>query len=174
MPRDGAEEIRKIIDDSEELEPKTGGGTRTKSSKHSEPADSSGTRRKRSARGTRTDAGNGTEELSSRETSDSALARSFAQRHQGDLRYVAFWNRWMRFDGSRWVADETRHAFDLVHDHCREAAQRDPQSRCTLEAAKKIGAIHTLAQADRRLAAATDIWDLDLDTINEGEGEWRR
>ena len=109
------------------------------------------------------------EEPSTREISDSALARGFAKLHENNLRFVAFWGRWMRFDGERWVVDETRHAFDLVHDYCRDAAARTPveKKRDQLKAARKVAAVHTLAQADRRLAAAADAWDPDVDVFNE-------
>jgi hypothetical protein len=135
-------------------------------------------------------------------TTDSALARAFAARHKDDLRYVAFWGRWMSFAKDHWSTDETKHALDLVHDHCRETARehaakitaaimanvrRDPlkptivtkdvekaamalaaKKVAHLEAAKKVNAVHTLAQADRRLAAASKLWDASPDMINEG------
>ena len=53
---------------------------------------------------------------------DDALALVFAEKHRGSLRYVAFWNRWLRFNGIHWDADQTKHAFDLVRGLCREAA----------------------------------------------------
>jgi putative DNA primase/helicase len=124
-------------------------------------------------------------------TTDSALARAFAERHKDALRHVAFWGRWMHFDGNCWAVDETKHALDLVHDHCREAAsehgakiiadlrlkpkitERDAAELTAkkvahIVAAKKVTAVHSLAQADRRLAAASTIWDADPDVLNEG------
>lgn len=101
---------------------------------------------------------------------DSAVARAFAERHQGGLRYVSFWSRWLRFDNTRWAADQTRHAFDLVHQFCRDLARdRGAAARKTLEAAKKISAVHNLAQADRRIAAEPDLWDSDIYLLNEEE-----
>ena len=53
--------------------------------------------------------------------SDEALALRFAERHECDLRYVAAWTKWLRWDGARWRFDDTLHAFDLVRQICREA-----------------------------------------------------
>ena len=46
--------------------------------------------------------------------SEEALALRFAQRHAAELRYVAAWNKWLRFDGKRWVFDETRETWSLA------------------------------------------------------------
>ena len=53
---------------------------------------------------------------------DEALALRFADRHESDLRYVAAWSRWLRYDGRRWEFDETLLAFDLARKICRQAA----------------------------------------------------
>ena len=34
--------------------------------------------------------------------SDEALALHFAEMHADDLRYVAAWNKWLSWDGTRW------------------------------------------------------------------------
>ena len=39
------------------------------------------------------------------EFSDDALALEFTRRHGEDLRYVAPWGKWLRFDGKRWAED---------------------------------------------------------------------
>lgn len=52
---------------------------------------------------------------------EDAVALDFAERHEDDLRYVAAWSQWFRFDGTRWVKDETIHAFDLARKICRES-----------------------------------------------------
>jgi hypothetical protein len=157
MTQKGEEQSRKIVGEAEELTP---GATRQ------------GRKQERDA-GSRHETSNGRANAKAihAEISDSSLARSFAYIHQNELRYVAFWNRWLRFDGTRWVTGETRHAFDLVHDHCRNAARsQDTTARKALEAAKKVAAVHTLAQADRRLAAESTLWDASPDMFNERGG----
>lgn len=54
-------------------------------------------------------------EASSPPTTEDAIALAFAQAHTTDLRYVAGWSKWLRWDGARWCYDETLHAFDLEH-----------------------------------------------------------
>ena len=53
---------------------------------------------------------------------DEALALRFAERHAGELRYVAAWAKWLIWDGKQWRTDETLKAFDLARRICREAA----------------------------------------------------
>src|SRR5262245_32048819 len=56
------------------------------------------------------------------EFSDDAIALKFADRHAGNLRYVAQWSKWMSWDGVRWRVDTTLKAFDRVRRVCREVA----------------------------------------------------
>ena len=52
--------------------------------------------------------------------SDEALALRFAEVHGNDLRYVADWNRWLRWDGTRWQFDRTLFAFALREKYVGE------------------------------------------------------
>ena len=106
-------------------------------------------------------------------TTDDALALVFAGRFADQLRYVAFWGKWMEWDGSRWAVDNTRHAYDLVRHLLRETAAQHsaPATRHSLESAKKATAVHNLAQVDRRIAAESDGWDPNHDVFNEGDEE---
>ena len=54
--------------------------------------------------------------------SEEALALRFSARHGNDLRYVAAWGKWFRWDGMRWCEDCTLRVFDLARAICREAA----------------------------------------------------
>jgi putative DNA primase/helicase len=106
------------------------------------------------------------------EFSDEALALSFAERHAGNLRYVAAWGRWLSWDGRRWRFDDTLHAFDLGRFICREAASRanDPRVQMAVASAETVAAVERLAKADRRLAATTDQWDADSRLLNTPAG----
>ena len=53
--------------------------------------------------------------------SDDWLALIFTNRHD-DLRYCAAWNKWLRWDNTRWLVDETKQVFDLARKICRELA----------------------------------------------------
>src|SRR5437763_11310357 len=63
------------------------------------------------------------------EFSDEALALRFAEIHSGDLRYVAAWNKWFRWDGICWQSDDTLMAFDFARHICRAAAVKCKEQR---------------------------------------------
>jgi hypothetical protein len=81
------------------------------------------------------------------------VALEFAKLRADDFRFVATWNRWMKYDGTRWQAEDTLCAFDEARKLCRQARNAK---------AKTVAAVVTLARTDRRLAAVTDQWDADL------------
>jgi putative DNA primase/helicase len=104
------------------------------------------------------------------EFSDDALALRFADRHERDLRFVAKWGRWLRWDKTCWRMDDTLLAFDLARAACRQAARRCDKAGVanSLLSAKTVAAVERLAKADRRLAATVDQWDLDPWLLNIG------
>ena len=101
--------------------------------------------------------------------SDDWLALIFTNRHD-DLRYCAAWNKWLRWDNTRWLVDETKQVFDLARKICREVAvecrAKDPQTAKQLVAAKRVAAVVMLAQSDRQHAATVDQWDADPWLLN--------
>jgi putative DNA primase/helicase len=46
--------------------------------------------------------------------SDEDLALQFAERHAGDLRFVAAWNKWLFWNGHHWQFEETLRAWDFA------------------------------------------------------------
>jgi putative DNA primase/helicase len=102
-------------------------------------------------------------------TSEEAIALEFAARHAEALRHVAAWGQWLHYDGSRWLPDETLHAFDLARVICREVAAGYEKPASTVASAKCVAAVERLAKADRRLAAAATQWDDDGWAFNTGE-----
>jgi putative DNA primase/helicase len=104
--------------------------------------------------------------------SDEALALRFAQRHAGDLRYVAAWSKWVQWTGSYWRFDDTKLAFDLSRKVCREAAAECNKDKIAsnLASAKTVAAVERLALADRRIAATVDQWDADPWLLNTPDG----
>ena len=104
--------------------------------------------------------------------SEEALALDFAQRHADDLRYVAQWGKWYRWDGTRWREDKTRKVFDLSRALCREAAARTNKSGHgkAIASAKTRAAVVSLASEDRRLAATVEQWDADPWLLNTPGG----
>jgi len=91
--------------------------------------------------------------------SEECIALAFAERHAADLRYVAQWNRWLTYNGSRWQPDSTLLAFDRARSICREISV-DHKSKA-VASAKTVAAVERLAKADRRLSTAVEQWDAD-------------
>lgn len=104
--------------------------------------------------------------------SEEALALEFAELHETDLRFVAQWGRWLRWDGRRWEKDETQIAFDLARALCRNAASQCSQKGAArkLASAGTVAAVQRLAQTDRRIAATTDKFDAVPREINTPSG----
>jgi len=94
---------------------------------------------------------------------EESLALAYAKRHAHELRYVAAFGRWMRYDGTRWDFDNTLHAFDRARAICREVALDCEKAKVAtaIASAKTVAAVERLAKADRRLAATADQWDID-------------
>jgi putative DNA primase/helicase len=104
--------------------------------------------------------------------SESNLALQFAARHANDLRFVGEWGQWLRWNGKCWRTEKTRLPFDLAHALCRDVADQCVHERAkkSIESAKTIAAILTIACADRRLAATTEQWDADPMLLNTPDG----
>jgi putative DNA primase/helicase len=85
------------------------------------------------------------------------VALDFARQHGDSFRYVALWNRWMRFEADRWQHEETLGAFDHARRLCREAGDAK---------ARTVAAVVTLARTDRAIAATEVQWDLDETIFN--------
>jgi phage/plasmid-associated DNA primase len=104
--------------------------------------------------------------------SDEALALRFTERHGGGLRYVAAWGRWLLWDGTRWLFDETLYAYDLARKISRQASAECNKGKfaSAIAAAKTVAAIERLAKADRRHAATVDQWDADIWLCNTPGG----
>jgi putative DNA primase/helicase len=105
--------------------------------------------------------------------SDDMLAGRFADRHASDLRYVAAWGKWFRWDGTRWQPDQTLLAFDLARRICREASTQcngKDGAKAAIASAKTVAAVERLARADRRIAATVDQWDCDPWLLNTPSG----
>jgi putative DNA primase/helicase len=106
------------------------------------------------------------------EYSDEALALAFAELYVHKLRYVAAWNKWLIWNGSRWRDDSTLHVFAFVRRLCREVARDCDHKKTALDIARAstVAAVERLARADRRLAAVPDQWDADPWLLNTPGG----
>jgi phage/plasmid-associated DNA primase len=53
------------------------------------------------------------------DSSEDALALAFTERHGKDLRYVAAWSRWYKWNGKCWDVENTLLPFDYSRQICR-------------------------------------------------------
>jgi putative DNA primase/helicase len=104
-------------------------------------------------------------------TAEDAIALAFADRHAHELRYVAARGRWLHFDGTRWVQDDTLHAYDRARAICREIALQCDKPASAVASAATVAAVERLAKADRRLAATAAQWDANDWLLNTCDGE---
>src|ERR1700677_5153855 len=104
--------------------------------------------------------------------SDEDLALRFAERHAGNLRFFAAWNRWLFWNGMHWQFEETLRAWDFARQVCREAAAQCNKGKTAsaIASAKTVYAVERLARSDRRLAATIDQWDADPWQLNTPQG----
>jgi len=107
--------------------------------------------------------------------SEDALAVRFTQRHAEDIRYVAKWGHWLRYDGARWKEDSVLDVFDKCRVICREAsdeclAEGKAALAKQLTAATTVAAVHRMATWDQRTAATTDQWDSSIWLLNTPGG----
>lgn len=113
-------------------------------------------------------------ELSPPPFSEEALALRFSQQYANELRYVSRWARWMRWDGMRWVDDDTLHVFDLARGVCRSASAECGDAKkwnaAKLASRSTSAAVERLAEADRRHAATASQWDSDPWLLNTPTG----
>ena len=87
-------------------------------------------------------------ELTQASTGEDKLALAFAEEHAGNLRYVAAWGRWLAWDGTRWISDDTLHTFDRVRSLCREVSAK--ASAQMVAAVERLGQIRPAACRNRR------------------------
>jgi putative DNA primase/helicase len=106
------------------------------------------------------------------EFSDDALALEFSARHAGELRFVAGFGKWMRWDGVRWVMEKTLASFDLARAVARDFANACNQEKLKrrIASANTVAGIERLARSDRRHAATVSIWDADPWLLNTPDG----
>jgi putative DNA primase/helicase len=102
---------------------------------------------------------------------EDSIALLFAERYAHELRHVAAWGWWLRYDGTCWSRDSTLHTFDLARAICREVASDSEKAAAAVASAKTVVAIERLAKSDRRLAAAVSQWDANGWALNTGDDD---
>jgi putative DNA primase/helicase len=104
--------------------------------------------------------------------SEHALAAKFSEQHGDDLRYVAEWGQWLRWDGHRWEKDKARRAFDLARKVCCAATEFCSKKQIVqrVRSAQTRAAVVSMASQDERHIAAVEQWDADPWLLNTPDG----
>jgi putative DNA primase/helicase len=106
--------------------------------------------------------------------SEEALALRFSRKYEDVLRYVDRLRRWLRWDGTRWVEDDTMKVFDLARGICRDASAEcsNTEKATAMRLASKAtsAAVERLAEADRRHAATVPQFDANPWILNTPTG----
>jgi putative DNA primase/helicase len=104
-------------------------------------------------------------------SSEDALALAFTKLHGQDLRYVAAWNRWLKWSGTCWIVENTLLPFDYSRRICRSIASLEgPGIARQIASSKTTASIVSLARADRQIAATVEQWDSDPWLLNTPGG----
>jgi putative DNA primase/helicase len=104
---------------------------------------------------------------------DSERAVRFAKKFAGELRYVAAWDKWLIWDGVRWVTDEDGAVYRkgqqmhrLFLHEALKIEHQDDRKRAIVAAIKagdanKINAMISLAESHLEIAASPTLFDSD-------------
>lgn len=106
------------------------------------------------------------------DTSEDAIARSFAADSEGVFCFVRDWSSWLWWDGSSWKRPAQDRVIEAIRTRCRKLAleQQDPRKAERLLSRQKICAVEMLARSDATLSANGNIWDVDPWVLNTPTG----
>lgn len=90
---------------------------------------------------------------------EDAIALKFAEKFAEQLKYCHHLGSWFVWDDTRWKKEETRLAFDYSRRLCREVNQA---GKANIAKSATASAVEKFAQADRRFAVTSEIWDRNI------------
>ncbi len=99
--------------------------------------------------------------------SEDAIALAFAEKFQDVFKYCHHNGSWFCWDGDRWIKEQTRLVFDRARALCREL---NFAGKSSVSKASTAAAVEILAQADRRFAVTSEIWDQDIWLLGTPDG----
>ena len=100
--------------------------------------------------------------------SEDSFALSFVEAHP-DHRYVPPWNRWLRWNGKRWIQDSTGFVFERIRDLVRDDVLGGKAERTTANAAFVAG-VERLLRTDQRIVVLPEQLDADPWALNTQSG----
>jgi putative DNA primase/helicase len=106
------------------------------------------------------------------EFAEDAIALIFTRESVNNLRYVAQWGYWHRWNSKFWERDDTHFVFELVRQVCRWQSCECPNDnlRRRIASASTVAAVERLARYDRQHAATVGQWDSDPWILNTPRG----
>lgn len=103
--------------------------------------------------------------------SEDSLALDFVDVHVGELRHCEEWGKWLRWNDTRWQADRTSGAYNLVRKHLRKlGGGMHPQDARKILSGKTVAAVERMAKTDPRIATEAAVWDADPWLLNTPGG----
>ena len=104
-------------------------------------------------------------------TTQDGIARVFACRYRGQLRYCHHARAWYRWSGSRWRRDETDLAFEFVRVLAREITEKG-EAKELREARKTSFAagVERYARSDPAFAVTSAAWDVNAYLLGTPDG----
>lgn len=109
------------------------------------------------------------------EKSDDHLSTLFVTKHLDCFRYTgSLHNRWLHYDGTRWVEDDRMLRYTKVREVARSLA-RDEDSdslRRSLTSASRINAVVEMSKSDQRVVLDREQLDADAVLLNTPEGTY--
>lgn len=108
--------------------------------------------------------------------SDVTMAEIWAENEGVDWNYCHSWSKWLRWDGSRWMIDNTRSACRLVADemkrasHWPESSQLSVKDKRTLCSVGKIASVLKHAETLKTIARECEDFDRDMFLLGTPNG----
>jgi len=98
------------------------------------------------------------------------LADTYARAHGQNRKFIALWNKWLEWDGIRWIEDQTLRSYDLGREICKAAAKVVGKGAGAIAKAATVAAVERLTRADRAHAARAEQFDADPHLLNTPRG----
>ncbi len=105
---------------------------------------------------------------------EAVLADRFVAGVGKEYRYTAGWSSWHKWDGFRWILDDTKKitwdAFMLVREVARESREATAAQRARVTTLKQANSVIGLAASYPSIATKAEVWDRDPMLLGTPDG----
>ena len=108
------------------------------------------------------------------EFSEDALAVHWVKRHGKDWRYIAQWDKWLRWAGDHWEEERKKGPIELARNITREALMwpgLTPAARLRVNSAKTAHALLTFVRSDPLVAEVPERFDTNPNILGVPDGQ---